>query len=89
MISSSFLYDPGSKIVFSETEENKRSSVYFIMENLGANKARLTLELYLKRNLALQLMFKLGMKKKMEEQFKRSLENLDKLVKEIELPVDF
>ena len=69
MISSSFLYDPESKIVFSETEENKRSSVYFILEKLAEKKSKLTLEFYLKKNLPLQLMFNLMMKKKMEEPF--------------------
>ena len=89
MISSSFLYDPESKIVFSETEENKRSSVYFILEKLAEKKSKLTLEFYLKKNLPLQLMFNLMMKKKMEERFKKSLENLDRLVKEVKLPVEF
>ena len=89
MISSSFLYDPDSKIVFSETEENKRSSLYFILEKLGERKSKLTLEFYLKRSLPLQLTFNLLMKKKMEDRFKKSLENLDRLVKKIKLPVEF
>jgi hypothetical protein len=89
MISSSFLYDPDSKIVFSETEENKRSSVYFILEKLGEKKSKLTLEFYLKKNWPLQLMFHLMMKRKIEERFKKSLENLDRLVKEVKLPVEF
>ena len=83
------MYDPESKIVFSETEENKRSSVYFILEKLAEKKSKLTLEFYLKKNLPLQLMFNLMMKKKMEERFKKSLENLDRLVKEVKLPVEF
>lgn len=89
MISSSFLYDPDSKIVFSETEENKRSSLYFILEKLGERKSKLTLEFYLKRSLPLQLTFNLLMKKKMEDRFKKSLENLDRLVREVKLPVEF
>ena len=89
MISSSFLYDPESKIVFSETEENRRSSIYFILEKLDEGKSKLTLEFYLKKNLPLQLMFNVMMKKKMEERLKKSLENLDRLVKEVKLPVDF
>lgn len=89
MISSSFLYDPETKIIFSETEENKRSSVYFIMENLGAKRSKLTLKFYLKKNLPLQIMFNLTMKTKIEARFQKSLQNLDSLIKEINLPVEF
>lgn len=89
MISSSFVYDPESKIVFSETEENKRSSVYFILEKKGEQKSKLTLEFYLRKSLPLQIMFNLLMKKKMEKQFQQSLRNLEALVKEVKLPVEF
>ena len=89
MISSSFLYDPESKIIFSETEENKRGATYFTIENTGANKSRLTIDFYLKKNPFLQIMFNIGMKKKMYARFERSLSNLENLLKEIELPVEF
>ncbi len=89
MYSSSFSYNPESRIVFSETNEKKQSSVYFVLEKTGNNKTRLTLDFYLKKNLALQIMFNLMMKKKLENRFQKSLQNLDKLVKEIKLPVEF
>ena len=89
MFSSSFLYDPKNKIVYSETEESKRSAVYFTLENKGDDKTNLTVDFYLKKNLLMQTMFNLSMKKKMEARFQRSLENLDRLVKQIELPVEF
>jgi len=89
MVSSSFLYDPANKIIYSETEENKRSAVYFIFENTGSNRSRLTLDFYLKKNPFLQLLFNLTMKKKMKARFERSLSNLEGLLKEIELPVEF
>ena len=88
MYSSGFSYNPEKKIEYSETDEKKQSSVYFILENLGAKKSRLTVELYLKKNLLMQTMFSLMMKKKMEQNFKKSLENLDGLLKEIKVPVE-
>ena len=89
MYSSGFSYDPEKKIEYSETDEKKQSSVYFILERLGAKKSRLTVELYLKKNLLMETMFSLMMKKKMEQDFKKSLENLDGLLKEIKVPVEF
>src|SRR5688572_1209395 len=89
MYSSGFSYDPEQKIEYSETDEKKQSSVYFILERLGAKKSRLTVELYLKKNVLIQTMFSLMMKKKMEQDFKKSLENLEGLLKEIKVPVEF
>lgn len=89
MISSSFTYDPEKEIIFSETEENKRSSVYFILKKKGEKKSTLTLEFYLRKSLPFQIMFNLLMKRKMEKQFQKSLLNLDGLVKEVKLPVEF
>lgn len=89
MYSSSFSYDPESKIVFSETDEKKRSTVYFILEKTGEKKSKLTLDFYLRKSLPLQIMFNLVMKKKIEIRFQKSLTNLDSLLKEIVLPVEF
>ena len=89
MYSSGFSYNPEKRIEYSETDEKKRSSVYFILENLGADKSRLKLELYLKKNWLMQTMFSLAMKKKMEWNFIKSLENLNGLLKEIKVPVEF
>ena len=89
MNSSSFSYNPETKIEYSETDEKKQSSVYFILERLGDNKTRLTMDLYLKKNILMQTMFSLMMKKKMERDFTRSLESLEGLLKEIKVPVEF
>lgn len=86
MYTSSFSYNPEKKIVFSETDEKKKSSVYYTLEKTGNNKSRLTLDLYLTKNIAMQIMFKLMMKKKMENNFRKSLQNLAELVKEIDVP---
>jgi uncharacterized protein DUF2652 len=88
MYTSQFSFGP-EKIVYAETDEKKRSSTYFIFEKINDNKARFTMDLYLKKNPLLQAMFNLTMKKKLEHAFTKSLSNLEALVQEIELPVDF
>lgn len=89
LYSSSFMYDPENKIIFSETEENKQHATYYTMEKISKNKTRLTVDIYLKKNPVKQILFNLVMKKKMKAQFERSLSNLEGLLKEIELPVEF
>jgi hypothetical protein len=89
MYSSSFMYDPEHKIIFSETDEDKKGAVYSTLENKGVNKTLLTIDIYIKRNIFFQIMFKLVMKKKMKARFEKSLSNLEGLLKEVELPVEF
>jgi hypothetical protein len=87
MYSSSFSHSP-DKIVYSETEANKKHEGFFTFEKTGARKTRLTIDMYLKKNVFVQTMFKLLMKKKMETSFRQSLENLAVLVKDAKLPVE-
>ena len=82
---SSYYYQP-ERIEFSETDEKKNSSTYYLLEKTGNNTSKLTLDFYLKKNLASQMTFKLLYKKKKEEMFRKSLLNLEELVKEIKLP---
>ena len=86
---SSFLYDPEAKIMFSETDRKKKSSLYYTIEKTGDQKVRLTLEYYLAKNLLRQAMFNLTEKKKMEQELQQSLQNLEALVKTIVLPLEF
>jgi len=88
MYTSHFSFGP-EKIVYSETDEKKRASTYFIFERISDNRTRFTLEFYLKKNPLLQIMFGLAMKKKLETIFKKSLENLEEFIKEVEVPVEF
>jgi len=87
MYTSSFSYGP-EKIVYSETDEKKQASTYFIFEKINDNRTKLTLDFYLKKNPLLQVMFKLAMKKKMEYNFTKSLANLEEFVKEVTIPVE-
>jgi len=82
---SSYSFTP-DRIEFSETDENKKNAVYFILEKISDIKTKLTVDLYIKKNSINQISFKLGKKKKMEEGWKRSLENLDRVVTGIKLP---
>jgi hypothetical protein len=88
MYTSSFSFGT-EKIVYAETDEKKRSSTYFIFEKIDDNRARFTIDFYLKKNPLLLTMFNLTMKKKLERVFTKSLSNLESLLKEVELPVEF
>lgn len=89
MYISSFVYDPEGKTIFSETDESKRSSTYFIAEKTGEHTSRLTLEIYFQPNIVRQTMFNLQEKKKRERELHQSLERLDKVLKEMIVPLEF
>ena len=89
MYSSTFSYNPDEKIEYSETDEKKRSAVYFTLEKINNNRSKLTIDVYVRKNFLLQTMFSLTMKKKMELSLRRSLENLVGVLKEIKPTVDF
>lgn len=88
MYTSSFIYNPEEKVMFSETDEKKRNSLYYTMEMVNG-KARLTLDYYGAKNLFRQALFNLTRKKKMEQDLQQSLQNLDPLVKAMVLPLEF
>lgn len=77
--STGYTYHP-EKIEFSETDEKKKSSTYYTLEKTGNNKTKLTIDYYLKKNIAEEIIFKLMKKKKLENNFQKSLLNLEKLV---------
>jgi hypothetical protein len=82
---SSYSFTP-ERIKFGETDENKKNSAYFILEKISDNKTKLTVDLYIRKNSIHQLLYKLSKKKQIEVEWRRSLENLDRVVKEIKLP---
>src|SRR5450432_3037788 len=85
MYTSSFSYHP-DKISFSETDEMKSHSMYFSFEKLSDNQTRFTIDYYLKKSSLGQLLFKIFRKSKKEEMLKKSLQNLQKLINETEMP---
>src|SRR4030095_3785683 len=89
MYISSFIYNPEGKTIFSETDEKKKSSLYFIAEKTGEHLSKLTLELYFGRNILKQTLFSFMRKKKKEQELMQSLQRLDKVVKEMVVPLEF
>lgn len=84
MYTSSYSYNP-DKIIYSETEEKKKHAGYFTFEKIGENKTKVTIDIYVKKNFIVLTMFRLMMKKKMELMFHKSLDNLDRMVKEVKI----
>lgn len=89
MYISSFTYNPEGKTIFSETDEKKNRSIYFIAEKINASSSKLTIEIYFRPNIIKQLLFNSMEKKKKEEDMRQSLERLDKLLPGIVVPLDF
>jgi len=82
IFTSSYAYQK-DRIEFSETDEKKTSTTYFLMEKVGDNRSRLTLSYHLKKDPVANFVFRLTKKKKMEAAYRQSLQNLDKVVAEI------
>jgi hypothetical protein len=89
MYISGFVYDPEGKTVFSETNEKDKSATCFVAEKSGAHTSRLTIEIYYQPNIITQVIFNLLKRKKKEQELQRSLERLDKVVKEMVVPLEF
>jgi hypothetical protein len=82
---SSYSYHP-DRIAFSETDEEKKSVTYLILEKITPGKTRLTLEYYIKKGPGARLLFTLLKEKKVKAIIGKSLVNLDALSKEFRLP---
>ena len=82
---SSYFYQP-DRIEFSETDEKKKNSTCYILEKTSSNKTRLTLDYYIKKDIISQVLFALTEKRNVESSFRKSLQNLVSLVKEIRIP---
>lgn len=89
MFTSSFSYNPEEKILFSETDEKRKSSTYYTIEKAPDGRSRLTMDVYLHKNPLRQLLFNLTEKNKLESRLRQSLENLEPIVKEMVLPLEF
>jgi hypothetical protein len=89
MYISSFVYDPEGKTIFSETNEKGGTTTCFIAEKTGEHRSRLTLEIYFQPNIIKQALFNRLEKKKKEQELLQSLERLDKVLKEMVVPLEF
>jgi Protein of unknown function (DUF2652) len=82
--SSSYSYH-SERIEFSETDENNKNSTYYTLEKISDNKTKLTIDFYIKKNLPAQIIFKLVQKKKIKDNFRKSLLNLNEFMKEFKI----
>lgn len=83
--STSYSYSP-EKIEFSESDEANNIVTYYALEKTGDKRSKLTIDYYVKKGFPQQIIFNLLRKKKTEDNFRKSLANLERLVKEIKVP---
>ena len=79
---SSYSYQ-GDRIEFSETDEKKTSTTFFLLEKINEKNTRLTLRYYQRKSWLANILFNLTKKGRMEATFRQSLLNLDKVLAEI------
>jgi hypothetical protein len=84
MYASSYNFTP-DRIEFSETDEKKKTAVYFTLQNSGVQRTRLTLDFYIAKDISTQIIFRLK-ERKLKETYSKSLDNLTGLVKELDIP---
>ena len=83
--SSSYTYSP-AHIEYSETEDVKRTTTYYTIVSLAPKRTRLTIDYYIPKNRIAEIFFTWTKKDKIEKAMRKSLQNLDKVVKEIRIP---
>jgi hypothetical protein len=77
------------RIEFGETDEDRNTSSYFTLESLDTYRTRLTVDFYIRRSPLRELWFRMIRKRRMEASLRRSLTNLDTVVNEIRVPVEY
>jgi len=78
---SNYFFSP-EKIIFTETNEQKRNAIDFTLEDIGNNRSRLTLDYYIRKGFMGESFFNLLRRKKVEKDFSQSLAKLDAFIKE-------
>ena len=82
---SSYTFHP-EKIQFSETNETERSVTWFTLERIAKGRTKLTIDYYINKGLANQLLFNLQKKKSKLASLNKSLDNLDPFVRSLNIP---
>ncbi len=77
------------RIEFSETDQERRTSWYFTLESVDVDRTRLTVDFYVRSGLLRELWSRMIRKRQMAAALCRSLQNLDAVVKEIRVPVEY
>ncbi|HEY9487857.1 MAG TPA: DUF2652 domain-containing protein [Chryseosolibacter sp.] len=73
-------------VEFSETEEKTRSVTWFTIDRLSPQRSKLTLDLYVDRNIASQIPVRWFRKARLRNEYVKSLDNLAALVRELHFP---
>jgi hypothetical protein len=71
------------KIAFSETDEGKKSARHFLLEKIGENKTRLTIDHYIKKGPLARFIFNSTKKRRLEDSYQRSLKNIERVASEL------
>jgi len=82
IFASSYSYR-SDRIEFSETDERRTTATYYILEKLSPAETRLTIELYVRKNIFAATLFNLTRKEKATASLGRSMLRLEQLLKEI------
>jgi hypothetical protein len=82
---ASYRYTP-ERIEFTETDDLRKNVTYYLLEKVRTGVTRFTLEYYVPGGTINWLRNLLGRKKKMNDTYKKSMENLHGLVKELYVP---
>lgn len=82
---SSYCHSP-ERLQFSETNESDKSVTRYTIDILGEKRSSLTLDYYISKGIAADVLFNIFRRKKMQDSFERSLINLDKLANTLVIP---
>lgn len=86
VIYSNDFYYTDHKIEFSERDENKTMCLRYTLERIRTKRTSLTLDYFVRNEFMTKLLFKVFRKKKVEDLYKRSIQNLDQLVAQLRIP---
>jgi hypothetical protein len=83
--SSSYEFRP-ERIEFTESDETNKTLTRYLLEKINDQATKLTIEYYIQKKFASQILFNLFQKKKYESKLNRSLDRLAEFAKTIILP---
>lgn len=82
---SSYRYE-ADRIQFSESNEQNKDVLLFILQKKGRGRSSLTIEYYIPRSFLSQFMFSVLRKKYLENRFNKSLTNLAEIASNLKIP---
>ncbi|HEX2628067.1 MAG TPA: hypothetical protein VHM26_03625, partial [Chitinophagaceae bacterium] len=85
---SSYSFNP-ARIEFSETDEAKDHSMYYVLEAISDNLTRVTIEYYINKGILNEIAFNLRKKATIRAKLERSMERLTPLAKQLNIPTEY